>query len=112
MCGKVKELFMELKEKQMQNLPVGTQNDKNAPWNEPYYGTKKCPECNGEGSVAESKCCGGSIIEGICTICDNPTEPVKCNECLGYGVILRTEEDDINDREDSVSQNDEIRKDV
>jgi len=45
-----------------------------------------CQICSGVGFIAESTCCGGSIREGICAICLQPTEASKCITCNGTGV--------------------------
>lgn len=72
---------------------------------------KPCPECSGIGFIAESKCCGGSIIEGTCAICKSMTEATKCTVCNGSGSVDYTEEDLQNDKENEIIGNAEMMND-
>jgi hypothetical protein len=78
---------------------------------EDCFQDKPCPDCSGIGSVAESNCCGGSIMEGTCLICKKPTEATKCITCNGTGIVDYTEEDAQNDEENEIIGNAEMMKD-
>jgi hypothetical protein len=46
-----------------------------------------CPICDGAGAFGESTCCGDSIVNGICQLCNGNTEPLKCDVCDGSGKV-------------------------
>ena len=50
-----------------------------------------CPDCEGEGKVMESNCCGAAMDEdtGICLDCHDHCEPAKCETCDGTGKVGR-----------------------
>lgn len=47
-----------------------------------------CPDCDGEGTIPESNCCGAVIICGdLCGKCKEHCEPCKCETCDGDGEV-------------------------
>ena len=47
-----------------------------------------CPDCEGDGKVNQSDCCGAEILgEDICSDCKEHCEKAKCEECDGTGKI-------------------------
>lgn len=110
--GKMSEYFLQLREKEMSNYPLGANEDSNAPWHEKDLGTKDCPCCDGAGSFGESTCCGALIINGVCRLCHEKTEPLRCDVCNGEGKIARTQEDIDDNRKNDIITNSEIKNDL
>jgi hypothetical protein len=100
--GKSSREFMQLREQRRQ-YPMTPE--------ECFFESKPCPDCDGWGLIAESKCCGGSITNGICNVCNQVTEPTVCTTCDGNGVIPKTEEDFNNEKENEIIGNDEMMRD-
>jgi hypothetical protein len=98
----MKEEFMNQRERFLKQYPFTP--------DEAFQG-KPCPDCEGLGDHAESNCCGGSIIEGICFTCKQPTEPTKCLTCKGSGIVDYTEDDIQNNKENEIIGNSEMMKD-
>jgi len=65
----------------MSNLPTGSDNDLNAPWNEQDYGDKECPDCLGDGYLYYSPIEDGDYYKE------------ECDNCDGTGTIPMTKED-------------------
>lgn len=102
--GKVKQLFMEQREKdKLRHQYPATPEE--------CFECKPCPDCDGEGSIAESDCCGRSIINGMCSFCAQVTKPTVCTTCKGEGAIPKTENDFNNDKENEIIGNAEMMKD-
>ncbi len=91
MMGKMKELFMDLRMKSMSNYPTGAERDPNAPYNEPNYGLKECPICQGTGM-------------------DQYSDLNKCPECLGTGMIFCTSEDEVNDLSNEIESEEDAKR--
>jgi len=102
MCGKMKEEFMKQREMDKRKYPMR---------HEECYQYKECPDCNGEGKIAESECCGNSIFHGICALCGENTEPTRCSTCGGTGGVIMTDEDYNNLQENEIIGNSEMMKD-
>jgi hypothetical protein len=101
--GKTKNLFMENRENDKRKYPIPPINE--------FSPVNPCPDCDGWGFIAESKCCGSSIINGICTFCAQVTEPTLCTTCQGDGSIPKSETDFENEKENEIIGNKEMMKD-
>jgi DnaJ-class molecular chaperone len=55
------------------------------------YKIVECPECNGDGSIRESHCCGDDVIDSICQnvkcLKECEYEIETCKKCTGDGEI-------------------------
>ena len=98
--GRMKDLYIDLMNKRMQDLPLGAQNDPAAPWNEKELSFKDCPDCQ---EVPESNCCSAPIIlTDICSDCKEHCNISECPTCGGCGYVEKTT-DDLQDEEDYIA---------
>ena len=102
--GKSSQAFLEQREKELKikQYPLTMEDC----W------SKDCPICDGAGAFGYSSCCGSSIIDGLCALCNQPTQPERCDTCNGTGQVPM-DEDDIRDyRENQELLNHEMMKDL
>jgi len=54
----------------------------------PENESNTCPDCEGEGKINQSDCCGAEILgEDICADCKEHCSETICDECDGTGEI-------------------------
>lgn len=82
--GRMKEVFMA-------HRAIDDKYRKHPLKPEECYESMPCPICDGAGAFGESTCCGASIINGLCDLCGEHTEPLECDVCDGTGLVPNIE---------------------
>ena len=75
------------------NLPIGTANRSDAPWNE--LPEMDCELCSGSGNVVLS-CCTGDVVNNdyaVCPECKEHLGEESCDLCDGTGKVPMSRED-------------------